>query len=80
MIPNNVTEQLLNRLVTAARRRHEQGIEVVPGMNFEDFIKAVQRVGQLTVDLASEGVNLHHTGMALDYYARAIAYMMELGC
>ncbi len=76
MIPNNVAEQLLQRLVAKAKDRHAQGLEDHPGLDFDKFLAAVQKVGELSVQLTKEGMDFNHVGMALDYYSRAIKYMI----
>lgn len=77
MIQNNAAEELLERLVRAARLRRETLEKEMADGEFEKFILAVQRLGTLTVTCRAEDINLGTMGMAMDYYSRAIALMAE---
>lgn len=65
------------QLVAAARKKQAVDEEVFAPMNFEKFVQAVDRVGILTEILFEEGIDLAHSGMALDYYSRAIALGLD---
>lgn len=65
-------ELLLDRLVIAAKKRHDDGLELFAGMRFDDFLKSVKELGATVVDLHRKGVDLAHTAMAADYLSRAL--------
>jgi hypothetical protein len=70
-------EQLHLQLIASARKRKAESEEAFAPMDFEKFIQAVDRVGDLTELLFQEGIDLAHAGMALDYYSRAIALGLD---
>lgn len=72
---NAVTVKLMERLVQAAHTRRDIIDKELSPADFEKFVAAVKRVGELSVQMNKEGFDLAVFGMAADYYSRAIAYM-----
>jgi hypothetical protein len=64
-------------VLEAARRRQEQKVEPISVTEFEDFLIALRQVGDTTVEMARRGTAANITGMALDFYARAIQHQLE---
>lgn len=79
MVKSKDIEMLVDRLVAAARKRHDDGLEVFAGMQFDDFLRSVKEIGALVVDLHKKGVDLGHIAMAADYLSRALALQIKEG-
>lgn len=71
-IQNSDIDLLVERLVIAARKRHDDGLEVFAEMKFDDFVKSVQTLGKTVAELHKLGIDLGHIAMAADYLARAV--------
>lgn len=76
MESKEIAQRLFAELASAARKRQASGKEVVPMKDFEEFIKAVDRVAAFGVELAKEVSDIRHIGMALNYYNGAIKYVL----
>lgn len=77
MVKSKDIEMLLDRLIIAARKRHDDGLEVFAGMKFDDFLRSVKEIGATVVDLTEKGVDLGHVGMACDYISRALQMQIK---
>lgn len=77
MVQTNVAEVLLERVTRAARSRREKFESELTGEEFEKFMKAVERVGMLTITAAAEELDLGTMGMAMDYYSRCIRHLAD---
>lgn len=76
MESKEIAERLFAQLASAARKRQASGTEVVPMKDFDEFIKAVERVASFGVELSKEVPDIRHIGMAFNYYNGAIKFVL----